>query len=81
MSFQDLCATSMTKFRGKQIAIPQQGKRHLHGEAAFPLPCALQQQTDKARANFFFVLEKCHGIARAIESLRGVRLLVVSHSG
>ena len=72
---------SMTNDRGKPVAIPQPGIRTRRGRLAFPIPRGLDNEPYfeqiKPRANKHSG-RKRHGIARALESLRGMRLPLVS---
>src|SRR5271157_1916251 len=67
---------SMTKNEGTQAAIPHQDTRNLSCRAWFSSPrgktMKKQSRREKTRTRRF-----SHGIARAIESLRGLRLSLV----
>ena len=67
---------SKTIDQGEPNAIPQQGKRHLRGIFAFPLPCGLLSTAENPQEYVAFG-RRNHGCARSIESMRRVRLLVV----
>jgi hypothetical protein len=75
-SFQDLRAMSMTKNERIRAAIPHQGTRILSSHARFFLPWGnrLSKQNPRERTGNWRIR---HGIARAIENLRGMRLSLV----
>ena len=74
--FQNLRARSMTNDKGAQAAIPHQDKRNLSCRAWFSLPRDVFYRY--SRRDFGELRRLSHGIARAIESMRRVRLSLVS---
>ena len=75
-NFPDLRAIDMTTHEGAQAAIPHQGHRNLSCRAWFSSP------RGKATVNTFRRAKERrwrnrHGIVRAIEGLRGVRMSLV----
>ena len=66
--------------RGKQDAIPQQGMRTLRGGNVASLPCGQSSTLLNPRAYRHFGRDS-HGIARTFESLRRLRLSLVSCPG
>jgi hypothetical protein len=74
--FQDLRAMSMTKNERAKAAIPHQDMRNLSCPAWFSSPRGTTD-TKKVRREKMRPRRNSHGIARAIENLRGVRLSLV----
>jgi hypothetical protein len=74
-NFQDLRAMSMTKNESTQAAIPHQGIRILSCRVQFSLPRGMDVQKKSRRE--IEHSRRSHGNARAIESLRGVRMSLV----
>jgi len=77
--FQDLRAVVMTKNKRAQAAIPHQDRRNLSCLAWFSSPRGTTG-TKKVRREMKQVWRISHGNARAIESLRGLRLSLVPDS-
>src|ERR1035437_6554634 len=74
--FRDLRAMSMTKNERIRAAIPHQGTRTLSSYARFFLPRG-DKMLKQSRRERTGIWRFRHGIARAIENLRGVRLSLV----
>jgi hypothetical protein len=74
--FQNLRAMSMTKNERRQAAIPHQDTRNLSSPAWFSSP-RRKTVSKRNRRVMSEIRRFSHGIARAIESLRGVRLSLV----
>ena len=77
-SFQYLCAISMTSFSRRRRAIPQQDDRGLHGIGTFHLP--VHAASSPCWQVFLEVWRPSHGFARATQSMRRMRLPVVSET-
>jgi hypothetical protein len=77
--FQDLRAVVMTKNKRAQAAIPHQGRRNLSCLAWFSSPRGTTSTT-KVRREMKQKWRISHGNARAIESLRELRLSLVPHT-
>jgi hypothetical protein len=75
-NFQDLRAMSMTKNERAQAAIPHQDTRNLSCRAWVSSPRGAMK--NKTVGSWLGVRRKRHGIARATENLRGMRLSLVS---
>jgi hypothetical protein len=74
--FQDLRAMSMTRNERIRLAIPHQGTRPLSSIGRFFLPRG-NKITNELRREKTRTGRIRHGIARAFEDLRGVRLSLV----
>jgi hypothetical protein len=77
--FQDLRAMSMTKNERARAAIPHQDRRNLSCHAWFSSPRGTTMK-NKIRREEMRTRRCSHGVARAIENLRGVRLPLVPRS-
>ena len=78
--FQNLRAMSMTTNERSRPAIPHQGARNLSSRAWISLPRG-RTATNESRRELAGRRRTRHGIARAIEGLRGVRLPLVPDPG
>ena len=74
--FQTLRAISMTKNERRQAGIPHQDTRNLSSPAWFSSPRGTTE-IKKIRREMTRLRRNSHGIARAIENLRGLRLSLV----
>jgi hypothetical protein len=77
--FHDLRAKSMTKNERAQAAIPHQDTRNLSCHARFSSPRG--EVNEQNRREFARTRRIRHGVARAIENLRGLRLSLVPYPG
>jgi len=77
LSFHDLRAMSITKHREKQDILPQPGIRTWRGCQPSSLPCVHPRNPIRPQENRSFGRES-HGFARKFESLRRLRLPLVS---
>jgi len=78
--FQNLCSIDMRKNERRQAAIPHQDMRILGSLAWFSLPRHSTTIQQKRRVSGLLRRIR-HGNVRAIESLRGLRLSLVPHTG